>query len=108
MKRNSSSNFEGQGGASSSDSTFNQALNAKKLKFGFSFSGADGELGNPNEDLGDLPSALKKPGHLYNPDLEDFQSFDFDEKNEITESMHLADRNSIGLSFSDEDNYLKE
>lgn len=107
MKRNSSSKFEGEGGASS-DSTFNHALNANKLKFGFSFSGADGELGNPNEDMGDLPKALQKPGHVYNPDLEAYQSEDYEERNEITNSMHVADKGSIGLSFSDEDNYLKE
>lgn len=107
MKRNSSSKFEGEGGASS-DSLYQQALNANKLKFGFSFSGADGELGNSSEDLGDLPKALQKPGHQYNPNLEDYQSSDFDESNEITNSMHIADKNSIGLSFSDDDNYLKE
>lgn len=107
MKRNSSSKFEGEGGASS-DSTFNQAFNANKLKFGFSFSGADGELGNANEDLGDLPRALKKPGHIYNPDLEGYNTESTEELNEITGSMHVADKNSVGLSFSNEDNYLKK
>lgn len=97
MKRNSSSKFEGEGGASSD-----------KLKFGFSFSGADGEIGNHNEDMGDLPKTLQKPGHIYNSDLEDYRVENFKEKNEITASMHIADKNSIGLSFSDEDNYLKE
>ncbi len=107
MKRNSSSKFEGEGGASS-DSKFTHALNANKLKFGFSFSGADGELGNSNEDMGDLPRALQKPGHIFNSDLENYRSENFEEKNEITSSMHVADKNSVGLSFSDEDNYLKE
>jgi hypothetical protein len=96
MKRNSSSKFEGEGGASS-DSKFTHALNANKLKFGFSFSGADGELGNSNEDMGDLPKALQKPGHIFNSDLENYRSENFEDKNEITASMHVSDKSSVGL-----------
>jgi len=78
----------------------------EKMRFGFSFSAADGEAGNQSEDNEDLPKLLKSTGHQYNPNLaEENPSFNV-EQNEITNAMHLADKNSVGLSYADKDSYL--
>lgn len=77
-----------------------------KMRFGFSFSAADGEAGNQSEDNADLPKLLKNTGHQYDPNLAEQNPEEFIEKNEITDAMHIADKKSVGLSYSDEDSYL--
>ncbi len=76
-----------------------------KMRFGFSFSAADGEAGNQSEDNADLPKLLKNTGHQYDPNLAEQNPSDFKEENEITNAMHIADKNSVGLSYSEKDSY---
>lgn len=77
----------------------------EKMRFGFSFSAADGEAGNQSEDNEDLPKLLKTTGHQYNPNLSEENPKEFLETNEITRAMHIADKNSVGLSYSELDSY---
>lgn len=77
----------------------------EKMRFGFSFSAADGEAGNQSEDNDDLPKILKNTGHQYDPNLSEQNPQESKENNEITNAMHIADKNSVGLSFSDKDSY---
>ena len=77
-----------------------------KMRFGFSFSAADGEAGNQSEDNADLPNLLKNTGHQYDPNLAEQNPVNTAEENEITNAMHIADKNSVGLSYSDSDSYL--
>ena len=107
MKAIPKKEFEGESGASS-DSTFDHPYHQNKLSFGFQFSGADGELGNPSEDRGDLPKILQRPGHKYNSDIESANTSAPIDSNEIISSMHIADKGSVGLSFNDEDSYLEK
>lgn len=107
MRAFSDQEFEGEPDVNS-NSKHNKVYLNKKLKFGFEFSGADGELGNPSEDTGDLPQILQKPGHQYNSNLEDYNASSNKQKNEIISSMHIADKHSIGMSYTSEDNYLKD
>lgn len=79
-----------------------------KFKFGFSFSAADGESGNQSEDNADLPKLLKNTGHQYDPNLSEQNPTKIQEHNEITDAMHIADKNSVGLSYSETDQYLSE
>jgi len=79
-----------------------------KMQFGFSFSAADGELGNMSEDNADLPSALKAPGHVYNPNIESIEIAEKTESNEITAAMHITNKFGVGLSFSEKDLYLED
>lgn len=77
----------------------------EKMRFGFSFSAADGEAGNQSEDNNDLPKLLKNTGHQYDPNLSDQNPTEKTENNEITNAMHIADKNSVGLSYRDTDSY---
>ncbi len=77
----------------------------EKMRFGFSFSAADGESGNQSEDNADLPSSLTEIGHQYNPNLSEQNPAKIKQRNEITDAMHLADKYSVGLSFTDKDSY---
>lgn len=82
-----------------------QDFKNEKMRFGFSFSAADGEAGNQSEDNEDLPKLLKNTGHQYNPNLSEENPIQNKEENEITNAMHIADKNSVGLSFNDKDSY---
>jgi hypothetical protein len=83
-----------------------ESASQKKLHFGFSFSAADGELGNPAEDNSDMPKVLLKPGHVYNPNIaESFVNYN-EEENELTKAMHISDKYGVGVSFTDVDSYL--
>ncbi len=84
----------------------NFSASQKKLHFGYSFSAADGELGNPSEDNADLPTLLKKPGHIYNPNIAESFLVQNEETNEITNAMHITDKYGIGISFTEDDTYL--
>lgn len=81
------------------------SANHKKIEFGFSFAAADGESGNVAEDNGDLPLTLQKPGHVYNPNIEQGY-FLSEEENEITRAMHISDKRNIGMSYRNDDSYL--
>ncbi len=87
------------------DAVSSSTSEAEKLAFGFSFSAQDGEAGNETEDYGDLPKGLRKPGHIYDPNLAEGTSFKKTDPNEITGSMHISKEEDAGLSYSDEDNY---
>lgn len=108
MKKSKTNHLEGAGAKSDRPlPQQNQAsYSSEKLAFGFSFSAADGELGNQSEDNDDLPKLLKKVGHQYNPNLADQNPKEFVEENEITAAMHIADKHSVGLSYNPEDSYL--
>ena len=108
MKKSKTHHLEGAG--AKSDRPLHQqnqaSYSSEKLSFGFSFSAADGELGNQSEDNNDLPKLLKKVGHQYNPNISEQNANETFEENEITGAMHIADKHSVGLGYSEGDAYL--
>ncbi len=106
MKQELSRKLEGEEEELNSPPGKNQSdFKNEKMRFGFSFSAADGEAGNQSEDNNDLPKLLKSTGHQYDPNLSEQNPEETKETNEITSAMHIADKNSVGLSFSDKDSY---
>lgn len=56
------------GGFTEGDEPISRDLQ-ERMEFGFSFSGGEGRSGEEDEDIGDLPSELKKPGNRYDPTM---------------------------------------
>lgn len=108
MKKFTTNHLEGAGATSDRPPQEPERLaySHEKLSFGFSFSAADGEIGNQSEDNNDLPKLLKKVGHRYDPNLSEQVPKELSEENEITAAMHIADKNSIGMGYGEGDSYL--
>lgn len=90
------------------DSVEGSVSEAKKLEFGFSFNAQDGESGNENEDYGDLPTELKKAGHIYDPALSDGNAKPKDDQDEISDTIHIVKNDEVGFSYNEDDEYLKD
>lgn len=78
----------------------------ERIQYGSTFSPQDGDIGDESEDLLDMPKALRETGHRYDPTLSTGQVKQ-SESNEITNSMHLADEDDIGMAYG-EDDYIED